>query len=192
MATAQGFWDREGIQPTHTSWMEDPAIREYVNQSIGGTTSSWPINWLVDWLNGRRFERALSIGCGTGALERDLIRREMCGSVDAFDGSVVSLHVAREEAQRAGMGSRIRYFAMDFNEPVLARNGYDAVFFHQSAHHVRKLEKIFRAVLHALEPGGILYLDEYIGPSRHEWTMEGIAVQQSIYQALPEELRTRS
>src|SRR5258708_2950294 len=170
--------------------MAEPAIREYINQSIGGTSSSWPINWFVEWLDGRRFERALSIGCGTGGFERDLINRDMCSTFDAFDGSVVSLHLAHEEARRAGLGSRIRYFAMDFNEPKLPRNTYDAVFFHQSAHHVGKLEKLFRAVLLALKPGGILYLDEYVGPSRFEWTSDSLAPQEQVYRSLPEELRT--
>ncbi len=146
---------------------------------------------MLGWLGGRRFARALSIGCGSGALERDLIHRGICDRVDAFDGSMVSLHAAVGEARRLGL-SRVRYFAMDVNEPSLPRHTYDAVFFHQSAHHVAKLEKLFRAILFALEPDGIVYLDEYVGPSRHEWTAGKIAVQEQVYQALPERLRTTS
>jgi SAM-dependent methyltransferase len=188
--TAQNFWDREVIVPTHASWMADAAIRDYINQSIGETKPGWPFDWLEGWLGGRRLARALSIGCGTGGLERDLIKRGICSSVDAFDGSVVSLCVAHEEARRTGFGNNIQYFAMDFNEPVLPRHTYDAVFFHQSAHHVAKLEKLFRAVLLALKPGGILYLDEYVGPSRHEWMAGDLVEQEQAYQSLPEAVRS--
>src|SRR5712692_2502302 len=126
----ENFWDREvSIEAFHaTNWMHDPMIREYINASIGGPDHPrWPFHWFVDWLGPRRFARGLSIGCGTGALERDIVRRNLCDTVDAFDGSLASLAAAREEACKAGMDRRIRYFAGDFNRPVLSRARYDVV-----------------------------------------------------------------
>jgi SAM-dependent methyltransferase len=184
------FWDREIAEPQHVSWLEDARVREYVNTLVGGDAPAWPLDWFERWLGGRRFARALSIGCGGGALERDLVRRGLCARVDAFDGSVASLNVARRAALAAGMSDRIRYFAADFNEPALPRRTYDLVLFHQSAHHVAKLEKINRAILGALEPDGVLYLDEYVGPSRFEWTDDLLAAQRSIFASLPRELCT--
>ena len=67
-----------GAGPTHVSWMADPAVRAYINRSISGSPQTWPIDWFVEWLRGKRFERGVSIGCGTGPLERDLIRRGLC------------------------------------------------------------------------------------------------------------------
>lgn len=189
MSDARSFWDREIVQQSHVSWMEDPAIHEYVNQSIGGKQAMWPIDWFEQWLGGRKFGRALSIGCGGGALERDLVRRGLCARVDAFDGSVTSLHLARTTADAEGLGKRIGYFAADFNEPALPRRAYDIVFFHQSAHHVAKLEKLYRAILLALKPDGLLYLDEYVGPSRFDWNDALIAPHRAAYAALPAEVR---
>lgn len=150
-------------------WMAIPEVRLYLNSLIGNGEPLWPIELFERFLQGRTFDRALSIGCGSGALERELVRRGLCRSVDAFDGSVVSLREARREADRAGFGDRIRYFAADFNEPFLTKSLYDIVFFHQSAHHVAKLEKLYRAIMRALKPGGLVYFDEYVGPSRFEW-----------------------
>ena len=183
------FWDRELTDPVHTTWMEDPRVRIRINRMIGEGEMLWPIEWLEQSTGQRTFERALSIGCGTGPLERDLIRRNVAKEVDAFDGSIASLRVARTEADAAGFGRQIRYFAADFNRPVLPRDRYDIVFFHQSLHHVGKLEKLYRAVLHALKPDGYLYLDEFIGPSRHEWDPMRIAPHRKIFDALPREQR---
>lgn len=167
-----------------------PGVRGYLNTMIGGTVHDWPFNWLVKYLNGRRLPRALSIGCGTGALERDLIRRGICDRVDAFDGSTVSLAKAKSDAVAEGYGDAIHYFAADFNEPVLPRGTYDAVFFHHSLHHVAKLEKLLRAVLLALKPDGLLYLDEYIGPSRTWWTDERFRHARAVFEKLvPPDLR---
>ncbi|HUP48464.1 MAG TPA: hypothetical protein VNA04_06715 [Thermoanaerobaculia bacterium] len=86
---ARRFWDREVIETRHVSWLEHPLVRDYVNDVIGG----WPMDWFERRLGRRRFERALSIGCGSGALERDVILRGICRRVDAFDGSVTSLRL---------------------------------------------------------------------------------------------------
>jgi len=179
-----GFWDREVAQPTHTSWMEPLEVRHYINEQISGDRGVWPPEWLKERLNGRVFERALSLGCGTGKLERDLVALGICKRIDAFDGSVASLAEARRRAE-----GTIRYFASDFNRPALPRNVYDAAFFHQSLHHVAKLEKLLRAVLRALKPSGVLYLDEFIGPSRHEWNDERLEPYWQIYKTIPPERR---
>jgi len=165
---AATFWDREAVNPTHVSWMANPAVRRYINAWISGDPDCWPIDWLLRTFPGLHLPRALSIGCGTGALERDLLSRGICENMVAFDGSPVSIDVARADAQRAGLSDRVTYNISDFNEPRLSAKAYDAVFFHQSAHHVAKLERVLRAVLRALKPGGMLYLDEFVGPSRSD------------------------
>lgn len=185
LSRAQQFWENELTASVHSGWMHFPAVRQHIIEQIG-VGYGWPMDWLLHHLNGRVFDRALSIGCGTGALERDLIQRGICRRVDAFDGAVASLAIAREEAK----GLPIRYFAADFNRPALPRGVYDAVFFHQSLHHVAKLERLLRAVMFALKPDGLLYLDEYVGPSRNWWTDERYVRQREIFRRIvPEHAR---
>lgn len=189
MTDAADFWNREVQAPTHVPWMGHPEIRAYINESISGSIHGWPFDWFAQTYPGRKFDRGLSIGCGTGPLERPLIERGLCRRIDAFDGSVGSLAVARQEADRQKLRG-LHYFASNFNEPVLPRAYYDIVFFHQSLHHVAKLEKLMRGVRRALKPDGLLYLDEYIGPSRHEWSDETFAVYRELYRTeIPREWR---
>src|SRR5829696_6826951 len=179
------FWDNEIAAPTHVSWMNEPLILQAVHERIGGATPASAGDWFVARLNGRTFERGLSIGCGVGNLEREAIRRNVCATIDAFDGSLRSLRTARRAADDEGYSGRIRYFASDFNRPALPHDTYDIVFFNQSLHHVGNLEKLFRALVHAMKPDAILYLDEYIGPSRTEWNDEVIAPHRAVFAALP-------
>jgi SAM-dependent methyltransferase len=187
---AKEFWDKEVVEHTHVSWMGDPLVRAYINQSISGSPDRWPLDWFQAFLDGRTFARGLSIGCGSGGLERDLLSRGICAQMDAFDGSAESIRIAAEEAARAGFANRVHYTVGDFNEPRLPRAAYDIVVVHQAMHHVGKLEKLYRAILRTLKPGGLLYLDEYVGPSRHEWTDANFALQRAIYDALPASART--
>lgn len=184
-AKTREFWENELVASVHSGWMHFPAVRRHIIEQIG-VGYGWPMDWLLHHLRGRVFERALSIGCGTGALERDLIQRGICRRIDAFDGAVASLAVARREAGDLP----IRYYAADFNRPALPRAAYDAVFFHQSLHHVAKLERLLREVMLALSPDGLLYLDEYVGPSRTWWTDARFARQRALFrEVVPEKAR---
>ena len=183
------FWNREIQAPTYVEWMGIPLVRRRINRLISGDEGGWPLDWFERAYPGRKYERALSIGCGGGALERDLVRRGLCRSVVAFDASLASLAVARREARAAGQGDRIHYFAGDFNEPKLPEGAFDAIFIHQALHHVAKLEKLLRAVRRALRPGGIFYLEELVGPSRDAWDAERLRPLAEAYAALPREAR---
>jgi len=185
-AEIRQFWDRESETPSNIIWMADPRVREYINERISGSPYVWPMDWFIPKLAGRRFQRGLSIGCGTGPFERDLITRNLCDAVDAFDGSSVSIATARRLASEAGVGDRIHYYVGDFNAPRLPRRTYDLVVFHQSLHHVAKLERLLRAVLRSMRPDGLLYLDEYVGPSRFDWNDQLIAPHRAwFYRHIP-------
>lgn len=181
------FWDRESREP-RPSWMESPAVRRYVNRLISGDPDEWPLDWFGRFLGGRVFRRGLSVGCGAGHFERHLVRMGVCERLDAFDASVSSLAQARRTAREEGLEG-IRWFAADFNRPALPRRRYDAVFFHQSLHHVAKLEKLLGQVLPALKEDGLLFLDEFVGPSRHQWTEERVGRYQPLYERVPEDAR---
>lgn len=186
---ASRYWDREVLAREYQSWMTHPRVRWAINSAVSGSPQEWPLDWLASWLQGRTFRRGLSIGCGSGSLERDLLTRGICDEMDAFDGSAESLRIAREEAAKAGLADRIHYSLGNFNEPRLPRDAYDVVFAHQSLHHVAKLEKLFRAVLRALKPDGLFYLDEYVGPSREQWNAATFAAHRALYDMIPEEQR---
>lgn len=168
--------------------MESPAARRSINRQVTGDPDEWPLDWFRRHLGGRVFRRALSVGCGAGHFERHLVRMGLCERIDAFDASVSSLALARRAAREEGLRG-IRWFAADFDRPALPRRRYDAVFFHQSLHHVAKLEKLLRQVLRSLTADGLVFLDEYVGPSRHEWTEDRVGRYQPLYERVPEEAR---
>lgn len=186
------YWDREvttPVTPPAHSWTAHLEVRHYINRSIGGGNGTWPLDWFQSRYPGLVFERALSIGCGSGALERDLVRRGIVLSIEAFDASPASIELARELAAKEGFGDRIHYSIADFNTAVLKTATYDLVCFHQSLHHVDALEHLLREVRRALKPGGMLYLDEFVGPSRTYWNEVTIRWYSAIYRLFPRNLR---
>ena len=170
------YWD-DISHHTDTSeiWMAHPLVRAAINRRLTDDPNVWPVPALLD---GRRFDDALSIGCGTGRLERSLIEAGAVTSMTGIDASESVL----EEARRLGAG--IRYVAADAREFVIGKT-FDAIFFHQSLHHFDRLDELMSLVAAAIAPGGMLYLDEYVGPSRDEWSWAKLLKPNLTYRLLP-------
>ena len=84
---------------------------------------------------------------------------------------------------------RIRYVHADARELLEGARGMDAIFFHASLHHFDRLDSLLAAVRRALAPRGVLYLDEYVGPSRDEWTWRHLLAWNAVYRSLPASVR---
>ena len=183
------YWDENRDKSKDpTFWMAHPACRAAINRRVTGNPHEWPLGWFKRVYVPKPFEHGVSWGCGLGPLERALIRDQIVNEIDAFDISPASLKDARNEAAREGLIG-INYDIGDFNDPHLDGGRYDIAFFHQSLHHVSALERLFRRLVLALRPGALVYVDEYVGPSRHEWRDEDLRLAQAILDMLPAEAK---
>lgn len=169
MSQPERFWTAAFAHGGITTWMSEGACREYINECVTGSPHEWPMEWFARAYAQRPFERGLSLGCGEGALERDVRRKGICRHIVGMDLSQGALSSATRQAAEEGLDG-IEYVRGDFNDLDLPAGRFDIVFFHQAMHHVENLEKCTESMRRALKPGGWLYLDEYVGPSRHEWT----------------------
>jgi SAM-dependent methyltransferase len=174
------YWDNV-THHTDTSdiWMGHPAVRAAINRRVSGNAGEWSVAALAKVLADRLpLESALSIGCGTGGLERSLMEEGIARRITGIDMSEPAL----EEARRLGPG--IDYHASDART-FLEGKSFDAIFFHQSLHHFDDLDDLMSRVAGALRPNGILYIDEYVGPSRDEWPWWRLAMPNLVYRGLP-------
>lgn len=111
---------------------------------------------------------ALSLGCGGGSLERKMVEKGYCQSIDGCDISEPLLKIACDSAAQEGMS--INYFVSDLNSPDFLSNHYDLIIGAGVFHHVENLEALFENLRKALKPGGRLLMYDYVGPTRFQWT----------------------
>ena len=111
------FWNQFYATGGSGTWFREPVVRRRLNLRITGSQDLWPIDWLASELGPRRFARALSLGCGEGALERDLMSKDLCGAMVGLDLSEQALELARQRAAEAGCGA-IEYRCADLRSPV--------------------------------------------------------------------------
>lgn len=107
----------------------------------------------------------LSIGCGTGSLERHLFNLKAFQYCHAIDISPNAIENARQEAAKLSINSII-YSVHDVEAMELGINQYDVAWFNGSLHHIKELEIVCNQVKRALKPGGWLFLNEYVGFNR--------------------------
>jgi SAM-dependent methyltransferase len=153
--------------PGEVYWLAVPEVqRRFMAKTTCGRADHWAAYCVSEFLGDRLpVDRMLSVGCGTGALERRLASLGAFRTCDAFDVAPGALALAREEAERAGL-TGIRYEVGDVQDSSLPERAYDAVWFNDSLHHVRDLERVCEAVARSLRQDGFLFFCEYVGPSR--------------------------
>ena len=184
------YWSDPGKHGWDELWQNHPAVRAWINRRVTGDPGKWPIEWLPRVVPDRLpFRRAVSIGCGLGNLERSLVELGVAVRVTGVDASVEAVGQARSAASAAGLADRISYVAADAWNFLAGARGLDAVLFHSSLHHFDRLPDFLGLVRAALSPRGILYLDEYVGPARGEWTWRHLLRWNRLYRSLPAAVR---
>jgi 2-polyprenyl-3-methyl-5-hydroxy-6-metoxy-1,4-benzoquinol methylase len=167
------------------NWMSHPLCRAAINRRVSGDANVWPVAGLARILEPRvPLGNVLSVGCGAGALERSLLDHGVARGVTGIDVSETVLEEARREA--GGRGMAVRYVAAEARAFLREHPGtFDAVFFHQSLHHFDRLDELMSLVVGALANDGLLIADEYVGPSRNEWSAAKLWRANLAYRLLP-------
>lgn len=161
---AARHWDKAALAGLASQWTRNPLIERAIYDRITGGVDSYWIDWLLDHVLRRNFERVLSLGCGAGDHEMIMARNPHIGRIDAFDLSPASVRLAEEKRRAAGY-SHLRFFEAGFDDfdRKLGDARYDLVCFFGALHHVRNLEDVLAAVHRRLTDDGRLVFNEYTG-----------------------------
>jgi SAM-dependent methyltransferase len=183
-----GAWRQGGAM----HWTELEAVQQRINRRVSGDPLVDPYQHVLRTYFADRLpvERAATLGCGTGELERGLVQYGFCARHDAFDIAEESVRKAREAARQAGL-EHIHYEVGDVNRIELPAQAYDCVWGVHSIHHLAALEHVFGQVRRALKPGGYFVLNEFVGPTRFQWTDRQLEVINGVLHTLPARLRAR-
>ena len=185
---AAEFWDQQ-ITRRSVYWTEHHLIAEYVNECITGVSWVWPLVALKAGWTYKPLKKALSIGCGTGSLERSISLLNVASSIVGMDVSKASVREAKRLAKQEKLRN-IRYRVENADALVLPPAKYNGVFFYQSLHHISDPDRLLREVRKTLVPEGLVYVDDYVGPARDEWTDDDLVHARAAYEELiPPEMR---
>jgi len=171
------------------NWMESPLIAgPYINRQISGDPADNWLIWVKKALVPNKLGRGLSLGCGEGCLERHATSLGICEAFDAFDISAQAIAIARAKAAQEGR-AHIHYEVRDVNKIQLPPEHYDIAFASSALHHIARLEHVLDEVHKALKPGCLFIANEFVGPSRFQWTDKQLQIINELLALLPPRYR---
>lgn len=181
-----GTWSIGGVR----HWTELAQVQDVINRRVSGDAGIDPYLWFLrKYLDGRLpVGRALTIGCGGGDLERGLAQYGFAERHDAFDVAPGAIEKARAAAEKAEL-AHVRYSVADGNELTLEPGHYDVAFGVHSIHHIERLERVFEQVARSLRTGGLFFMNEFVGPTRFQWSDRQLEVVNGLLRAIPAAFR---
>ena len=172
---------RVSEESPRTDWSISPLIEQIICKRVTGVeTRNW-LGWFKDRYLKKPADPGLSIGCGTGLLERDALDQGLCRRMDGVDIAAGALEIARERAA----GLPVTYSQVDLESESLPPDKYDIVFSSGALHHINRLDFCVEQLHACLKEDGLLVLNEYVGPSRFQWEARQLKHVFEIYGFLP-------
>jgi SAM-dependent methyltransferase len=172
--------------PTH--WEANEAVRRFQWALITGNPELNPVAWFME--RHGPFRAMCSLCSGTGILERMVSDHWLRsgGNITGFDISPRSVEDARKAA--AGFPG-LSYEVRDLDRAVWSGETYDAVFAHGALHHVSRLDFLLGQIREQLVPGGLLYVNDYVGPARFQWSDAQMRLANELLLRVPRRYRAK-
>jgi ubiquinone/menaquinone biosynthesis C-methylase UbiE len=161
----------------------------YGNPCLSNTGSEYGwLSWLRRVYGAPRPRHVLELGSGNGDLLLDLHRVDFADRFTGIDLSSAAIQVARDKAKQAGL-ENITFVEGDLNDIQLESNSFDAIVAQMCLHHVENLEGLFDQVAAALVPGGVFAVNDYVGPTRWQFTRMQLLLTNALLFLLPRRLK---
>jgi SAM-dependent methyltransferase len=163
-------------------------VQERLNLPTSGDVRKNRFEHFMDTYLRLPVNRALTLGCGHGDLERGLSKYNFALQHDGIDIAEGAIAEAERLAKEAGL-NHLHYAVADLNSVRLPRYEYDVVFGIGSVHHVAALEHLLIQVSQCLKPNGYLVLDEYIGPNQFQWPDSQLSIINEQIELMPDRFK---
>jgi len=176
----------EHVHNPPTKWWDIPAVRDRWNYLISGDVEVDYYEYVSrKYLCGREPVNALSLACGTGHRELRWVELGKFKRIDAYDLSEGRIRYATEKASEKGYGEIIKYRVADVFDIKTRESYYDVVLAEQSLHHFSPLEEILLRMDRFLKANGYFIVNEFVGPTRFQWTDRQLEVVNGLLSVLP-------
>ena len=134
-----------------------------------------------------KFEDGLTLGCGAGRCERELICQGICRTFHGIDVSANAILAARQIAKEQNLP--LTYEVADLNFVQLPERTFDLVVAQTCLHHILFLERVAEQVWRALKPDGYLWIHDFIGETQQQHDLRRLSIMNQILAILPEKFR---
>lgn len=183
---AAARWSRP-IQSGKLRWWQSPSILVHLNRIVCGTSLQGPWAGLksrIQKIAPDGFNRGISIGCGAGAKGIQLVKSGLVKHFDLFEISPTRVEQGLRLAQANGIDKQVSYFLENAFDQTLGT--YDLVYWNNALHHMLDVGAAITWSRAHLIPGGWFVMDDFVGPSRFQWSDANLEYATRVRCLLPE------
>ncbi|MDF2511038.1 MAG: hypothetical protein K0S04_904 [Herbinix sp.] len=187
------YWSDYREDANRTRWWQSPTIISHYNEIICGKKVDGWNSGAIELLKSKKliplygFEEAISIGCGSGNKEIDLLKRGIVKHFTCIDIAKGMIEKAQENARVNGVEHQIEFICGDLFSLPHAKECYDLVFWDSSLHHMESADKAVEISYNWLKQGGLFFCNDFIGNNRFQWSDMQMAIVNGIRLYLSED-----
>jgi 2-polyprenyl-3-methyl-5-hydroxy-6-metoxy-1,4-benzoquinol methylase len=175
------------VEPSLQQWWAIPQMNRRWNTFASGDPEvSFPQHVADTWLAGKSGLRALSLGSGAGEREVTWARLGVFEQITGIDISPHQVDRATRRAKELGLDSSLTFRVADAHQLAEGAEQYDVVLGLHSLHHFSNLDQTMNTVARLLRPDGLLIFDEFVGPTKFQWTSGQLRAANELLSELPE------
>ena len=165
-------------------WWNVPEVRKRWNYIITGDQNVNFREYIAKKYLSKGSLNALSLGCGYGLTELEWAKLGVFKSIDAYDLSENRIKQAAINAKQKGFSDVINFHVGDVNL-IDVKDYYDVVIAEGILHHLSLLNEALKKINKFLKPNGYLIINEFVGPTRFQWTKRQLEVINGLLSIIP-------
>ena len=172
-----------------TRWWTSPQVHRHINRLVCGEAIDGP------WAGFHKqvaikappggYRRAISVACGHGGKELDLISSGVVEHFDLYEISEARVESGIQKARSLGLEDRITYRLTDAFAQTL-RSDYDLVYWNNAIHHMMNTPEAVKWSRDRLRVGGVFAMDDFVGAKRFQWPQQHLDMMSRVRQQLPQ------
>lgn len=170
-----------------SNWWSNKAARRHYNLRVCGKPFAEPAAGIRDLIKQTvktPLRRGISVGCGTGVKEVELVKAGVVDLIEGYDLAPERIASAKQRAMEAGVSDQAIFHcanAFDIHDSPT----FDFVYWDNALHHMPDVRAAVQWSHTVLNDGGVFAMDEYIGPNRFAVTDEEWEFANKIRSSLP-------
>lgn len=161
---------RQSRQQLYADWGDHPTVFNAVMRSCFGNANIDFFAYLNTHYPQCKKAHALSLCCGDGSFETQMIQKGVFQNITGIDISPERIAHGSAQVNAQVFSHNLSLVQQDVNQGQFGEACFDVVFAKAALHHIENLEEAFAGMKRCLKPDGLLVAIDFFGPTRFQWT----------------------
>lgn len=176
-----------------SNWWNIEMVKKRWNKKISGNYDTNFVEFIMKKIIKEKSKiKMISLGSGKCNYEFDFMKYNNISEILCLDISQFRISGAIERAKKIDKNNKLQFIVKDVKDYNLKENYFDLVLFNNSLHHFKNIDYLLnKNVFKSLRKGGIVVINEYVGPNRLQFPKDQIIKINEALNLVPNKYKKR-